>query len=234
MNVPMKLNRLHYVRLAMRSVLFVALLLLYIRDGAQFMQTLKNLPILLAVVWVIFAAEIVVRFFPTRFESPGSQKHLAANYTPTGRAYTKNRNNRCALIVALSWIVFNLIFGGLHFAGFLNTGFMILLCSAYAVCDEVCIMFFCPFHQFFFHHQCCTECRIYNWNYTMMFTPLLFVPGLYTWSLLALALVLLLQWELAAHRHPERFMKQTNDYLGCHCCTDKVCLSKKQIKKHSA
>lgn len=225
------INKAHYIKLAIRTVLLVTLLWLYVRDGTQFVQTLKRLPVLLAAVWGLFVTEMVVRFFPTRFVSPGSQKHLAGNYIPTDKPFPENRIHRYALNLALAWIGFNLIFGGLYLAGVLGRGFLILLSAAYAVCDEVCILFFCPFHQWFLHHQCCTVCRIYNWNFTMIFTPLLFVPGLYTWSLLALSLALLLQWELAAHRHPERFLKQTNDYLGCHRCTDRVCLYKKQIKK---
>jgi hypothetical protein len=225
------INMVHYIRLAIRTILFVALLWLYVRDGAQFVLTLKRLPILLTAVWVMFVSEIVVRFFPTRFVSPGSQKHLVQNHIPTGQSITENKIHRYVLSVALAWIGFNLIFGGLHLAGVLDKGFMILLSAAFAVCDEVCILFFCPFHQWFLHHQCCTVCRIYNWNFTMIFTPLFFVPSLYTWSLLAFALVLLVQWELAAHRHPECFTKQTNDYISCQRCTDKICLFKKQIKK---
>jgi hypothetical protein len=221
----------HYVKLAIRTVLFVALLWLYVRNGAQFVQTLKKLPVLLAAVWGMFVTEIVVRLFSTRFVSPGSQKHLVRNYIPTGQPITENKIHRYVLNVALAWIGFNLIFGGLYLANVIDRGFMILLSAAYAVCDEVCILFFCPFHQWFLHHQCCTVCRMYNWNFTMIFTPLIFVPGIYTWSLLALALALLVQWELAAHRHPECFLKQTNDYLSCQRCTDKICLFKKQIKK---
>ena len=64
----------------------------------------------------------------------------------------------------------------------------------------------------------------------MMFTPLLFIPSLYTWSLLGLALVLLVIWEGIYHRHPERFYEQTNESLKCVNCPEKLCHHKKQLR----
>jgi hypothetical protein len=59
--------------------------------------------------------------------------------------------------------------------GILDDGIMILLCSAYSICDIICILFFCPFQTWFMKNKCCSTCRIYNWDYAMMFTPLFFV-----------------------------------------------------------
>lgn len=214
----------HRTRLVLRSLLFVAILVIYL-------QGIKVPGFLKLAVWACFVSAILGRSYALKHESNGSQKHLEVNYIPTGRPYVKTTKDRDVLMVALVWIGFNLIFGILHLTGMLDRGFMLLLGAAYAVCDEVCILFFCPFQQWFLHNQCCTTCRIYNWDFAMMCTPLLFVPSFYTWSLTALSLALLLQWELAAHRHPERFEKSTNDYLSCSQCADKLCAHKKQIKK---
>ena len=134
------------------------------------------------------------------------------------------------MLVALIWIVFNGIFGALHMAQILDDGIMFLLCSAYSICDIICILFFCPFQTWFMKNKCCSTCRIYNWDYAMMFTPLFFVRKSYTWSLLALSVALLFRWEITFYLHPERFSEKTNDYLRCANCTEKLCAHKKQLK----
>ena len=78
-------------------------------------------------------------------------------------------------------------------------------------------------------NKCCSTCRIYNWDYAMMFTPLFFVRKTYTWSLLVLSVALLVRWEITFFLHPERFSEKTNDYLQCRNCTEKLCVHKKQL-----
>ena len=63
----------------------------------------------------------------------------------------------------------------------------------------------------------------------MMFTPLLFIPHAYTWSLLAMSLIFLLRWELTLRLHPERFAENTNACLACKNCDEKLCLHKRHI-----
>ena len=121
------------------------------------------------------------------------------------------------------------IFGALHMTGILDDGIMILLCSVYSICDMICILFFCPFQTWFMKNKCCCTCRIYNWDYAMMFTPLFFVEKEYTWSLLVLSILLLVRWEITFYRHPERFSENTNDYLKCANCSEKLCVHKKQL-----
>ena len=63
----------------------------------------------------------------------------------------------------------------------------------------------------------------------MMFTPFVFIPNLYTWSLLALSLALLLRWEITLKMHPERFSEKTNANISCVNCQEKLCHHKKQL-----
>jgi hypothetical protein len=114
--------------------------------------------------------------------------------------------------------------------GIFDEGIMLLLSSAYSVCDMVCILFFCPFQTWFLKNKCCATCRIYNWDYAMMFTPLFFVAKPYTWGLLGLSVALLVRWEVTFYRHPERFCETTNEYLRCANCSEKLCSHKKQLQ----
>jgi len=222
------------VRLVYRSVLFILLFVEYLRfrfrEGADLTTILENRPVVLIVTWLVFVAEMVLRFFPSSFESPGSQKQFERNYIKSGKTNIVIPDNNASILVALVWLVFNGIFGALRMLGVLDDGIMILLCSAYSVCDMICILFFCPFQTWFLKNKCCSSCRIYNWDYAMMFTPLFFVKKEYTWSLLLLSVALLVRWEITIFRHPERFSEETNEYLHCRNCTEKLCVHKKQLK----
>ena len=239
MAAKMKLRRLtpvsmlHYVRLIYRSVLFLLLVLQYIRLRLDRQTSLtafmEQKPLLLTVAWAVFVVEMIFRFFPSPLESPGCQKQFARNYIKSGRTDIVIEDNNGALLVLLVWVVFNGAFGALHMAGILDDGIMILLCSAFSVCDMICILFFCPFQTWFLKNKCCSTCRIYNWDYAMMFTPLFFVQKTYTWSLLALSIALLVRWEVTFFRHPERFSERTNDYLRCQNCREKLCAHKRQL-----
>ena len=65
----------------------------------------------------------------------------------------------------------------------------------------------------------------------MMFTPLVFIPNLYAWSLLGLALLLLIQWEVKLHIHPEWFSDKCNGSLSCANCQEKLCQHKTQLQR---
>ena len=197
--------------------------------GPEISAVLESRPLILSLIWVVFTVEMILRFFPSRLESPGCQKQFARNYVKTGRTNIDIQDNNGVVLVALIWIAFNALFGALHMSGILDDGIMILLCLAYSVCDMICILFFCPFQSWFLKNKCCCTCRIYHWDYAMMFTPLFFVKSPYTWSLLALSVLLLMRWEITFFRHPERFSDKTNAYLHCSNCSEKLCSHKKQL-----
>ena len=191
---------IHYIRLVYRSIIFIVLLVCYIINrflgGQTIISLLERFPAVIGITWLIFAAEMVCRFFPSKFESPGCQKQFAKNYKKSGKSDIIIQDNNATVLVLLIWISFNMIFGALHMMEILDDGIMLLLCSAYSVCDVICILFFCPFQSWFMKNKCCSNCRIYNWDYAMMFTPLFFVRRSYLWSLLVMSIILLLRWEI--------------------------------------
>ncbi|MBR3306905.1 MAG: hypothetical protein IKI75_06605 [Lachnospiraceae bacterium] len=228
-----KVSLIHYVRLLYRTALFILLLISYIRfrfySEASVIESVEKMPTIIYITWAVFVVEMIQRFFPNRYESPGCQKQFARNYIKSGSTEIKIHDNNATMLVALIWIVFNALFGALHMVGILDDGIMVLLCSAYSICDIICILFFCPFQTWFLKNKCCSTCRIYNWDYAMMFTPLFFVRKSYTWSLLALSVALMVRWEITFFLHPERFSEKTNDYLQCKNCSEKLCAHKKQL-----
>ncbi len=222
----------HYFRLFYRSLLLLLVIIWYIFErlegGVITLSGSMDTPLHYA-VWAIFMVEIIMRFFPNKLESPGCQKQYGRNYEPTGRTDVKLHDNNAVMIVAIIWISMNGAIGALYMLDVIDAGVMMLISLVYSVCDMICILFFCPFQTWILKNRCCSSCRIYNWDYAMMFTPLFFVPGIFTWSLLIASMLLLIRWEFTIWRSPERFSENTNAYLACANCTEKLCMHKKQL-----
>lgn len=227
--------RLHYIKLFLRSALFLGALSLYVTNrflgSEDLFGGVEDMPLILSVIWAFFVVDMLLRFFPSRFESMGCQKQFARNHVPTGKHPGERIRFTPIKAVIVSWTLLNGAIGAAYFAGFIDQGILLLISMAYAVCDLICILFFCPFQTWMMGNRCCTTCRIYNWDYAMMFTPFLFIPRFYTWSLLALALLLLIRWEVTLKRHPERFSEATNCSLSCANCEEKLCQHKTQLRQ---
>ena len=215
-------------------LIFLVLLYHYvfhkIIEGVDVFESPMIKEIAIIVIFIMFIIEMILRFFPNVLESPGCQKQFKRNYVKTGKTNIVIEDNHGVMLVALVWIGLNCVFGLLYRFKLFDDGIMILIASFYSICDLICILFFCPFQTWFLHNKCCATCRIYNWDYAMMFTPLFFIPKTYTWSLLVLSVLLMVRWEIAFYKHPERFSERTNDYLKCRNCTEKLCTHKKQLK----
>ena len=225
---------MHYVKLVCRSLLFLIALVVYIvnksRDVGELFFGFEHKPIVLSIIWIVFAVEIVFRFFPSRIESMGCQKQFERNYVAIEGKEPIRQKAGSTIIVAAFWLLLNGIIGLFYFLGFYDAGVLILISLAFSVCDMICILYFCPFQTWVMKNKCCTTCRIYNWDYAMMFTPLIFIINPYSLSLVGLALVLLLKWEIVYRRHPERFVESSNETLACKNCKEKLCQHKKQLK----
>lgn len=228
-------TKLHYVNFALRLSIFVVAVVIYIinrieKENFEIVGN-DNLPWYFLPVWLFFMGEMILRLIPSKLESVGCQKQFKTWFKPTKEKEPKHRSWKGAFYVAIAWITLNAVIGALYLFGVLDQGSLILFSLAYSVGDMVCVLFICPFQHLFMKNRCCADCRIYNWDFAMMFTPFILIPHFYTWSLLFLSLVLLFKWEFAVRRHPERFSTNTNGCLSCENCNEKLCQHKKQIKK---
>ena len=229
---------MHYIKLILRTILFLSATTAYIfhriRNSGQLFENFVGNTFLISVIWVFFVIGMILRFFPSKLESMGCQKQFAKNYKPLSDQQTKEKNYVQPGLVTFSvfsaWIALNAVIGILYYTHIIDAGILLLIALAYSVCDIICILFFCPFQTWFMKNKCCTTCRIYNWDYAMMFTPLIYIPTLYTWSLLGLALILLIKWEYLYHKHSERFSEKCNASLSCKNCNEKLCHQKKQLR----
>ena len=225
---------LHYIKLFYRSALFILALVMYIisriQNSGQLFQGYESERWVLVLIGLVYIVEMALRFFPSKLESMGCQKQFARNYKSTGEAKPSLQSWKRTLAVVIVWLALNGAIGLLYFTHLIDKGVLILISLAYGVCDMICILFFCPFQTWIMKNRCCTVCRIYNWDFAMMFTPLIFIPSAYTWTLLGMSLLLLLRWEFSLYKYPERFSDKTNACVNCNMCEEKLCHHKKQLK----
>lgn len=229
-----KISALHYVKLVFRSALLLVATALYIvsrlKNTGESFAGFEDSYWVLGIIWLVFFVEMVLRFFPSSTESMGCQKQFKKNYKPTGKVTPKLQSWKRTFAVAAAWILLNGIIGVLYYTHVIDEGILVLIALAYSVCDMICILFFCPFQTWFMKNKCCTACRIYNWDYPMMCTPLVFIPNPFALSLFACSLVLLIRWEITLRRYPQRFSEETNACLSCANCKEKLCHHKRQLR----
>ena len=240
--------------------LFYRLMLLLVGTGLYIYYRITNTPIfnnliigfsILIIITVLFAFEMIERFFPVSTSSMGSQKQFKRNYLPSGEKEPQLQSWKATMIVIISWVALNLTFGILYFLNIFDAGIMMIIALFYGISDMICILFFCPFQTWMMHNRCCGTCRIYNWDFLMMTTPLiaLFFPYRFdvwtqTWQqvpwiiclnpfifiLVGLSVGLFIRWEVTYRLHPERFSDKTNMNIRCVNCKEKLCAHKKQLQ----
>ena len=215
---------MHYTKLVFRSVLLLVALALYVinrvKGTGKLFGGVENDPVILVIILLVFVVAMVLRFFPDKIESMGCQKVFGCNHQPVEQPQPHRNVSAATWGILAAWLGLNGVIAALYFTHIIDTGILILVSLAYSVCDMICILFFCPFQSWFLKNKCCTTCRIYNWDFAMMFTPLVLIPRFYTWSLFGLGLALLLYWELTHLRHPERFYEECNASLKCANCKE--------------
>ena len=225
---------MHYAKLVLRSLLFVAAVVLYVisryHGGEGIFLGFERKTYILVVIFIVYAFEMACRFFPSRLESMGCQKQFRKNFKPTGETKPRLQSPWRTFFAALAWILLNAVIGVLYGTRVIDEGILILISLFYGVADMICILFFCPFQTWIMKNRCCTDCRIYNWDFAMMFTPFVFIPTVYTYTLLGLSLLLLVRWELTLLFSPERFSETTNCSIACVNCKEKLCYHKKQLR----
>lgn len=221
---------LNHLKLIYRLVLFFILLYYYciskITDDGYIFNGLEKNIYFLIIVWFIFFLEMLIKIIPNKKGYTGEIKHFKKNYVKIEKPFKKESFKKTFLCV-FAWCFPNFIFILLYLIGIFDKGIMILLSSIYSVCDIICLLYFCPFKDWILKNKCCNTCRIYNWDSIFMFTPFIVIKSIFTWSLLAMAIIVLIQWEYAYIKHPERFYELTNEALKCKNCKNKICKNKK-------
>ena len=228
-------TRKRYVfRLVCRCIVLVLCFVLYalrpeefgVLEGWNFFRERSWLHLL----WLVWVVDTLQQIVPIKSKLPlGSMKLFASRFRPIRdrinyealRDYTI-ATTKSAYKVFLIWCAGLAVIGALYYGGILNRAGLFLISALFYVCDLICVLIWCPF-RLLMRTRCCTTCRIFNWDHLMMFTPMIFMGGFYAVSLLTLAFLAWLVWELCIMMYPERFWDKSNAALKCSECTDKLC-----------
>ncbi len=224
----------YWFRLAGRCVVFVLCCLLYALRREEF-AVLKGWSFfrefsVLHLLWLVWAIDTIQQIVPIKQKLPlGSMKLFASRFRPIRDRINYEAlhsyivtTTKAAYKVFLIWCAGLAVIGGLYYSGVLGPAELFLISAAFYVCDLICVLIWCPF-RLLMHTRCCTTCRIFNWDHLMMFTPMIFMGGFYAVSLLSLAFLAWLVWEVCIMMYPERFWDKSNAALKCSECTDKLC-----------
>ena len=184
----------------------------------------------LHLLWIIWIADMVLQILPIKNKvALGSQKLFANRFRPIREKinYQALRNyvittTKAAYKVFFLWGSLIAVLGLLYFGNLINKTWLFMICVLFYVCDLICVLIWCPF-RLIMKNKCCTTCRIFNWDHLMMFSPLIFVGGFFSVSLVVMAFLAFFVWELCVMLYPERFWEMTNAALKCSECTDKLC-----------
>ncbi|MBR5543798.1 MAG: hypothetical protein IKU65_06870 [Oscillospiraceae bacterium] len=229
-----KTRKIYFLRLFGRCVIFLITALLYafrradfdIAVGLRFFDRFSPLHIL----WGIWIWDMILQLIPIKAHiSIGSQKQFPSLFRPIKEKINRKNLKKyildttaSAYKVMLLWIFLNAVIFALYFAGVFDVATLVLISVLFYVCDLICVLIWCPF-RLIMKNKCCTTCRIFNWDHLMMFTPLIVIPGFFSWTLAGFSFIIWLVWELCIFTYPERFWENSNMALRCSECTDKLC-----------
>ena len=234
-----RIRRLYFIKLVIRVLIFISCILVWryrpemldILYGFNFFKKLS----VFHVLWVIWMLDMLWQLVPRARKniSLGSIKLFEMHFKPIVDPILERINypalkeyiihtTKSAYKVFIIWAAVTLGIGILFLLHIIDGNIIFLISVFFYVCDLICVVIWCPF-RLIMRNRCCTTCRIFNWDHLMMFIPLLYVPGFYTWTLLLMALAVWIVWELCVMMYPERFWEMTNVALRCSECTDKLC-----------
>jgi len=229
-----KQRKFAFFRLVIRILILIASILLLIFKpetydiiiGFNFFKKFSIFHLL----WLIWVVDMILQIVPIKNKLPlGSQKLFANRFKPIRdkinkeslKKYIKS-TTKSAYKVFILWLMVVILIGTLYLIDIIDYKLVLLISIAFYVCDLICVLIWCPF-RLIMRNKCCTTCRIFNWDHLMMFSPLIFCGGFFAISLVIMAILAWLVWELCVLIYPERFSEMTNDALKCSNCTDKLC-----------
>ena len=230
----MSVTRKRYIRsLIARIIVFIIGLYMYkdgqkfeILEGNNFFKEFNVLHIL----WGVWMLDMILQIVPLKNKlALGSQKLFATRFKPIIEKinYEALKNyvvttTKAAYKVFIIWTIVVVGIGLLYYFGLISKITVFMISIFFYVCDLICVLVWCPF-RLLMKNKCCTTCRIFNWDHLMMFAPLIFIGGFFSTSLVIMAIIAWLVWEVAVMIYPERFSELTNEALKCSECTDKLC-----------
>ena len=223
----------YMARLIGRIIIFILCIIMCFKsdfynilNGMNFFKEFHILHLL----WIIWMFDMIFQIIPTKNKvALGSQKMFLNRFRPSSKKNNSKvlktyiaSTTKGAYKVFIIWTILIAILGILYHFEIINKIWLFMISVFFYVCDLICVLIWCPF-RLIMKNKCCTTCRIFNWDHLMMFSPLIFVGGFFSISIVIMAILTWGVWEVCVLIYPERFCEITNDALKCSNCTDKLC-----------
>lgn len=232
---PASKTRKHYIlRLIGRCIILLFCILMYIQKP-DYLNILSGFaffdkPSPLHLLWLIWMLDMIYQLFPIKKHiALGSQKLFSRKFMPIKEKINYrslkehiSSTTKAAYKVFILWGLLLAAIGFLRYKTFLKDKDLFMITVLFYVCDLICVLIWCPF-RLIMKNRCCTTCRIFNWDHLMMFTPMMYIKGFFSGTLLLMSVLVWLVWELCVMIYPERFWEKSNAALKCSECTDKLC-----------
>ncbi len=187
-------------------------------------------------VWLLLVLWMVLQLLNGRMAGMAGDKLFKRNHRPPPAGYDaaalreeRQRMDAGALKVLAVWGAIFAVLALLYFTGVVGRSEVVLVTLAYFVGDGFCMLFWCPMQTVLMKNRCCVNCRIYGWAYFLVCGPLLLVPGVASYTLVAFSAVLFVRWEFVYRAHPERFWEGSNTALHCSGCSERTCGVKRTV-----
>ncbi|HOJ43846.1 MAG TPA: hypothetical protein PLW88_00545 [Syntrophorhabdaceae bacterium] len=181
------------------------------------------------ILWLLTVLILLKRFIPSLNKKINLGKIYSKNYKEAGPDSPSKRErllkykrkiDNGAIRSAVYWVLLVLTMWLWRKAQLLSDLWIFIIVIFFIFMDEFCATIWCPF-QAIISNKCCNTCRINNWGYLMAFSPMIFIQSFWTYSILMLSVLAIVQWEYLYHKHPERFYELYNANLMCKNCTKK-------------
>ncbi len=213
-----------------RTIVFLTFLFFYVYD-LELLTSITSYSLgffkVYHVIWLFLMLEMSQVLLPVLNNHISTGKIFARHYKKTKAPYDKkalqnyiNKYNIRAVWAALFWLALLLFIGIFLYTGKLEVWSIHLIVVFFYFADEFCINIWCPFGAWIVRSKCCNACRIYNWNFFLIYSPYIFICSFWTYSLLLMSLIILLQWEYLHYKNPQRISEISNANLQCSECPD--------------
>ena len=225
----MNKNRLKFI-VAIVFLIITILFAFFFNDNISIFNSF-----VIPIIFVYFICDSLSILIPILSKYIPSSKHLKRNYVGHIGYNKKNLDKIKRKNNLLAFLIFILYFGSLSIIGVIYINYDIfeeihiyLIFLLLNVGDYICILFWCPFKSIILKNKCCNTCRITNWDRLMKFYILIFIPNIYTLTLVSLGVLIFIIWEYVHQISPERFYSISNSALSCKSCNDSLCKKKKE------
>ncbi len=181
--------------------------------------------ILIPILFIYFVIDSFIVLFPVLNNSLYFGKHLNKFYNETINYNKELLRSNIETQNGKSMLIFIGYFGVLTIVGILykryyvfKIEYLYIIFFTINFADYFSILIWCPFKSLILKNSCCNRCRITNWDRLMKFYILLFIPSIYTITLVLLGIIIFITWEYNHYKHPERFYSLSNKSLSCNIC----------------